>query len=175
MKYLVVNHTRLDNGQTLLETFLEWSKLTDDFDTMSDIIQLEPKYITYVNWNLRNTEEFMKAAAIKDPSTFNHASKRLQNDFNFVSELVGIPSAVEAFQYVDKRLRKSTQLMRKAIETKPTMLNYAQKEMKEDEEIVHNAVLKDPSSFQYASSKLRKNKDFILPLLKNNVYPYAAA
>ena len=175
LKYLVVNHTRLNNGQTLLETFLEWSKLTDDFDTMSDIIQLEPKYITYVNWNLRNTEEFMKAAAIKDPSTFNHASKRLQNDFNFVSELMEIPSAVEAFQYVDKRLRKSTQLMRKAIETKPTMLNYAQKEMKEDEEIVHNAVLKDPSSFQYASSKLRKNKDFILPLLKNNVYPYAAA
>ena len=124
-------------------------------DLKNDILDIDE-----MSLEMRDDEEFVRAAIENDPYNINYASDRLKDSKEFILNFINMPHSY-TLQWASDRLRDDKEVALEAVKQNGMALNYVSDRLKDDKEVVLEAVKQNGRALRFASDELKNDKDIL--------------
>ena len=131
-------------------------------DLKNDILDIDE-----MSLEMRDDEEFVRAAIENDPYNINYASDRLKDSKEFILNFINMPHNY-TLQWASDRLRDDKEVVLEAVKQGGWALEYTSDELKNDKEVVLEAVKQNGRALYYASDDLQDDKEVVLEAVKQD-------
>ncbi len=160
-------------GGEVVKSFAD--EVLDNEKLMYEAIKTYPYALDYASKRLQNDKDFVIKAVQYYPRALHYASEELQDNIIIVTEAVKRDGI--SLRFASERLRDDKKTVLVAVKNNGLALEEASKTLQDDYDVVKEAVKSKPLALEYASEEQRDNLEIVLAaMLKDeSVFDYASS
>lgn len=146
------------------------SKFCDDEDVVRECVKYEPQSLAYASERLRDKKDVVLIAVNKNGVALEFASLRLRNDPKVVKSAVTGNGRSRALAYIGSELQLNKEILELVIKESPKIMQRVDEALLDKEWLVEIMSQCNGRVFKYLPEKIRFDKDFVLKVIKQEVY-----